>query len=114
VVGGVGRAERGDGGPGVQVGALGRIQRGKTLQGAVVCSAAQVGAIAEADRPGFGVRRKAVLGGRLGEGFRLQHQTAVQVGKEVVKPRRQAVGAERGHHAPLLHYEDPVLLDPAP
>jgi hypothetical protein len=112
VVGGVGRAERGDGGPGVQVGALGRVQGGKPLQDAVVGGAEKVGGIAETDRPGLGVGRKALVGGGLGEGVRLEDQAAVEVGEQAVEPRRQAVGAERGHHPPLLHHEDPVLLDP--
>jgi hypothetical protein len=36
----------------------------------------------------------------------------VEVGEQVVEPRRQAVGAERSHHAPLLDHEDLVLLHP--
>jgi hypothetical protein len=53
-----------------------------------------------------------VLGGGLGEGVGLEHQVVVEVGEQTVEPRRQAVGAERGHHLPLLDHEDPVLLHP--
>jgi hypothetical protein len=37
--------------------------------------------IAEADRPGLDLGRKAVLGGRLGEGLGLDYQAAVEVGE---------------------------------
>jgi hypothetical protein len=42
----------------------------------------------------------------------LQHQAAVEAGEQVVEARPQAVGAECGHHPPLLHQEDLVLLHP--
>jgi len=53
-----------------------------------------------------------VLGGRPGKGLGLQHQAAVEVGEQAVEARRQAVGAKRGQHPPLLEHEDPVLLHP--
>jgi hypothetical protein len=53
-----------------------------------------------------------MLGGRQGKGLGLLHQAAVQVGQQVVQPRRQAVGAQGGHDPPLLEHEDSVLLHP--